>query len=414
MLPEQWSSLSAATRRLLATRFWRSIGQGTLVVDLALFLHASGWRGSEIGIVLAAGGLAGALLNLLVGATSDRCRRKPFLIAYEILTCACALVCIVASKPALLCVAIILGGFGRGGNGAAGPFAPAEQAWLAEAVKPELRGKVYSLNTAGGCFGMTIGALAAALPPLLTPLLGSAGSYRPLFGLVLIGNAINIFLLMETPEMHPSYARQSKETRRSRLARREENGFLWRLVGLNAFNGLAIGLTSPLMAYWFAQRFHVGPSAIGPVMALTFIISGFASLLIGGLTERIGLVRAVVWGRSAGVALLFILPLMPMYYLASLVFLLRSALNRGTIGARQALVISSVRDERRGFAASLNSLSMQLPRSLGPAAAGALIEAGWLASPFFFAALLQGIYIVFYGRLFAPYERRIISETERN
>jgi predicted MFS family arabinose efflux permease len=129
------------------------------------------------------------------------------------------------------------------------------------------------------------------------------------------------------------------------------------------------------------------------------------------MTQRVGLVRSVVWGRSAGVVMLILLPFMPLYPLSSLVYILRSAFNRGTAGARQALVVSAVDDERRGFAVSLNTLSMQLPQSLGPAVAGALIGAGWFATPFLIAAGLQGVYISLYGRLFHPLERRgIVGE----
>jgi predicted MFS family arabinose efflux permease len=399
-----WSNLAPTTRRLLTARFWRSISQGTLVVDLALFLHALGWRGASIGLVLSAGGLSGAALNLLVGITSDRLRRKPFLIAYELLTCVCALLVMKTSDPILLSVAIILAGFGRGANGAAGPFTPAEQAWLAEAVLPQSRGMVYSLNSAIGFFGMALGATAAALPALLVPFLGQAGSFRPLFGLVLMGNAVNLFLLARTPEIyraHPTPQGNPLERSPKRLM---ENGFLWRLVGLNGFNGLAVGLTGPLMAYWFARRFMVGPSAVSPVLAATFIVTGLAALLFGRMTERVGLVRAVVWGRTGGVFLLLMLPFMPFYWLASLVYILRSALNRGTVGARQALVISAIGEERRGLAISLNTLSMQLPQSLGPVIAGILIGAGWFAVPFVIAAILQGIYVGLYGRFLGPME----------
>jgi predicted MFS family arabinose efflux permease len=399
-----WSHLAPATRRLLAARFWRSISQGTLTVDLALFLHALGWHGAAIGLVLSAAGLSGAALNLLIGITADRLRRKPFLIAYELLTCLCALTSMKTSDPILLSVAIILAGFGRGANGAAGPFAPAEQAWLAEAVAPPSMGMVYSLNSAIGFFGMALGAAAAALPPFLVPFFGQAGSFRPLFGLVLLGNAVNLCLLAKTPELyraHPERQRNSSERSSKRFS---ENSFLWRLVGLNSFNGLAIGLTGPLMAYWFARRFMVGPSAISPVLAITFIVTGLAALLFGRMTLRIGLVRAVVWGRTGGVILLLMLPFMPLYWLASFVYILRSALNRGTVGARQALVISAIGEERRALATSLNTLSMQLPQSLGPAIAGVLIGAGWYALPFVIAAVLQGVYVGLYGRFFRALE----------
>ncbi len=128
-----WLAMPRPTRRLLAARFWRSISQGALVVDLALYLRALGWSGAAIGMVLSGAGLVGAALNLVVGVTSDRFRRKPFLLTYEGLTCLCALVAMTHSRPLLLAPAIVLAGFGRGANGAAGPFSPAEQAWLAGA-----------------------------------------------------------------------------------------------------------------------------------------------------------------------------------------------------------------------------------------------------------------------------------------
>ena len=407
-----WMGMSYPTRRLLSARFWRSISQGTLVVGLALYLHALGWSGAAIGMVLSAGGLVGAGLNLVVGVTSDRLRRKPFLMAYEGLTCICALVAMTQSSPFLLAPAIVLAGFGRGANGAAGPFAPAEQAWLAESVEPSRRGIVYSLNTAFGFAGMALGAMAAALPSLWKTALGHAGSFRPLFGLVLLGNAVNIVLLATTPETHRSGGRTLGPRSVSAGVpdgRAQENRFLRHLVGLNALNGMAIVLTGPLISYWFAMRFHIGPSFIGPVMAATFSATALAAIITARLTQRVGLVRSVVWGRTGGLLLLVLMPIMPLYALAALAYLLRSALNRGTVGARQALVVSVVHDERRGFAASMNALSMQVPMSLGPTFAGAMIGASWFITPFYAAAALQGLYVLLYGRVFAPVEQSAMA-----
>jgi MFS family permease len=402
--------LAPAARRLLAARFWRSLAQGALVVDLALYLHELHWSGLAIGAVLSGGGLTGAVLSLGVGVASDRMRRKPYLLAYEVLTCACALVALESTRVWLLAPAIVLAGFGRGANGAAGPFSPAEQAWLAESVEPANRGFVYSLNGALGFLGMALGALAAILPGVWRSWLGPAGAYRPLFYLVLLGNVMNLVLLVRTPEQrgaasHPRARAES--TPAGRVERRRENRFLRDLMTMNALNGLAVGLTGPLIAYWFHQRFGVGPEFIAPVMALTFVITAGASVLSGRLTRRAGLVRVVVWGRGGGLALLVLLPLMPLYSLAALLYLLRSALNRGTIGARQALVVSAVSDDRRGLAASLNAFSMQVPQAVGPTLAGALIDAGWLVTPFLLAAALQGFYVILYGRLFGPREREL-------
>ncbi len=409
-----WRGMAPATRKLLAARFWRSLSQGALVVDLALYLHALGWTGTAIGGVLTGGGLAGAALALAVGVTSDRFRRKPFLLAYEGLSCLCALTAISTTQPLLLAAAIVLAGFGRGANGAAGPFSPAEQAWLAESVEPAHRGFVYSINTSFGFAGMAIGALLAAAPALLKGGLGEAGSFRPLFLIVLLGNAVNLWIVTTAEER----ARPPKPERASggeasshqpSSIRSKENGFLWRLIALNGLNGLAIGLTGPLMAYWFAMKFHEGPGAIGPVMAATFAITAIAAVVTARMTQRFGLVRSVQWGRTGGLALLVILPLLPAYALASAAYILRSALNRGTVGARQALVVSVVRDHRRGFAVSVNLLSQMVPMSLGPVLAGAMIGAKWFVAPFYIAAVLQGLYVLFYGRLLGPYEEAAMA-----
>ncbi|HVU36547.1 MAG TPA: MFS transporter [Opitutaceae bacterium] len=407
--------LAATTRRLLAARFWRSIAQGTLVVDLALYLHALGWSGTEIGAVLSGAGLVGAGFGLLVGLASDRWGRKPFLLCYEGLSCLCALTAFRTSEPLPLTLAILLAGFGRGANGAAGPFAPAEQAWIAETVEPSRRGFVFSMNASLGFLGMAAGALAAMLPAHWAATVGEAAGYRRLFLIVIAGNIANFVLLARAAEQRrsrPAAAAPSVASE-SRQLRQQENRFLWRLMALNGFNGLAIGLTGPLMSYWFARRFHTGPALIAPVMAATFLVTAAASWASGQLAHRKGIVNVVVWGRSGGLALLTVLPLMPVYWLAAAVHIVRSALNRGTLGARQALVVSAVQGDRRGLASSLNALSSQLPQSVGPVIAGSLMGAGWLVLPFYLAAVLQGTYLVLYRRLFRPVETAMRTAPDR-
>ncbi|MGD8573972.1 MAG: MFS transporter [Gammaproteobacteria bacterium] len=410
-----FKELHSTTRRLLASRFMRSLGQGALVVDLALYLHALGWSGARIGLVLTGGGAMAGVLSLVVGWTSDRLRRRPFLIYNELLTMACGLAAMSSTNPWLLSASIVLAGFGRGPNGSAGPFAPAEQAWLAEAVAPERRGRVYSLNTALGFAGMGIGALLAFVPGLFIARFGAA-AYRPLFLLVVAGAVANMILLMGGRESETFLKR-----RRARPAgaahrlpeRRQENSVLRKLVGMNAINGLSIGMVGPLITYWMAIRFQVGPAEVAPVMAASFLLTGVSSLAAGRLTEIAGTVASVVWTRGIGVLLLAILPLMPFFWLAALVYLLRLTFSGASLGARQAQVISLVEDERRGLATSLNAASFQLPQSVGPSVAGSLIGAGFLVAPFYAGALLQGAYVLAYARVFGAVERRQACQREQ-
>ncbi len=402
--------LHPTTKRLVLARALRSLGQGALVVDLALYLHALGWSGFHIGLVLSSAGLFGAILSLGVGVASDKLHRKPFLIVYESIVFVCSIAALLTAQSTILTIVIIAAGFGRGANGAAGPFSPVEQAWLAEEVAAKRRGLVYSMNTAFGFFGMGIGAVLAMLPAFISGWMNSGSSvitvhaisYRPLFLIVTAATVANLFLLFKADEKY-NRARQintSSEIDAEKQVKKQENKLLTGLVFLNSFNGLAIGFTGPLISYWFAIKFGVGPASIAPIMAVTFFITGISSLLTGRVSQKIGIVQSVVWARFIGLLLLIMLPLVPFFWLASLLYLLRSAFNRGSVGARQALTVGLVRDERRGLATSLNAMSMQLPQSIGPSIAGYLFSAGQLELPFYAGAFFQGIYLIMYGRFF--------------
>jgi hypothetical protein len=145
-----WWRLSPATHGLIAVRALRSLAQALFVVDLPLYLHAAGWGAAPIGALLAVEGLMGAGLMLVVGLLSDRYGRRVFLLAYQAVAfagMAAVLPVPVAWTVAVVSVAL---GLGRGANGSAGPFGPAEQAWLARVVPHALRARAFSLNKAAG------------------------------------------------------------------------------------------------------------------------------------------------------------------------------------------------------------------------------------------------------------------------
>ncbi|MEJ5198189.1 MAG: MFS transporter, partial [Anaerolineae bacterium] len=148
------------------------------------------------------------------------------------------------------------------------------------------------------------GALAAILPSLWGGWLGGALAYRPLFALVGVSAAANLLLLSQAREHRPKPAADPQGPQHEGQIRHQENRILERLVLINALNGLAVGLSGPLISYWFMLRFQVGPAYIAPVMAATFLLTGVASLVTGRLTERIGIVRSVIGERLIGLLLL--------------------------------------------------------------------------------------------------------------
>jgi MFS family permease len=142
----------------------------------------------------------------------------------------------------------------------------------------------------------------------------------------------------------------------------------------NSLNGLGIGLVGPLIAYWFAIKFQRGLIDIGPGIALGFIASAAGSFLAGRIARRYGIMKTVLWMRGVGIALLVAMPLVPWFWAAMGLYIVRGAGNRGTGGVRQALAAGLTRVERRGLASSLQNISIQLPRAIGPVIGGLLFH----------------------------------------
>ncbi len=390
------------TKYLLAIRFLRSIGQGLLIVDFALYLKACGYSGTQIGLIYTFVSLFGAFGSLFVGVISDKTKRKPFLVIYTLLLMIASLGMIFVSNTYAITIFSAFGSFGLGANGAAGPFSPAEQALLAEKIQPSQRGKIFSINTALGFLGMSIGSLIAVIFSLLKFEQKFLG-YKSIFLIVFTLAFFTLILLFSVQDNKKPNILKNNTSIKDQSINKKENLNLLKLIFLNSINGLAVGLKGPLIAYWFAMRFNVGAKPIGLVLAVTFLLSAALSFYTGKLSERFGIVNSVFSQRLIGLIFLILLPFAPTYSIASIFYILHQIFNRSSAGARQALTISLVRDKRRGFAVSINSASMQFPRSIGPYITGALLDANSFEMPFFIAAFLQAIYLVFYKKVFKDF-----------
>lgn len=424
--------LNSTVKKLILIRALRSLGQGAMVVDLTLYLKDLHWSGTAIGGVTAAAGLFGAALILAVGILSDRMGRKPFLLIYEVMTLIAAVAASFTTYAIILVFAIVVAGFGRGQSGAAGPFSPAEQAWLARLIDKEKRGMIFSINNAVGFVGMGIGSILGGIPAYLNsaePLT----AYRPIFLMVATVSLVCIMILGSMKEDQAdkqaassteiitegnNYNEDSEKEYKNKKAldreemlqeaklKRQENMAMLKLAFVNVINGLAVGLTGPMMAYWFSIRYGVNSAQIGMTISISFFLTGIFSILNGFLAQKVGMVRSVTWMRVIGSCLMLTLPWMPNFTVASILYIFRNAINRGTSGNRFALGASLTRDRRRGLATSINALSMRLPSSVGPIITGYLFDMGLLYLPLVLTATLQLINAGIYQWVFGSYDEK--------
>jgi len=402
-------------RKLMLVNAIRSTGQGMMIVVLALYLDALGWSTVGIGGVLAAGGLLSVLLAPFIGVSSDRIGRKPFVLVSELLTAGCALIGIISTNPVLLFISITFSGFGKADAGSSNPFAPAEQAWLASFITTSERGKIYSLNNGISFFGMAAGAILIGSMSIGEPAVLGVSSYRLAFFFHFAFSLVTSFIILTIRGEEAVIRKgskydnhQNKEAGRDeKKTRQEENVAMMKLAGINVLNGIAIGLTGPMMSYWFSAKFGVSMNQIGSTLALTFFATGVISLLQARFSKKYGTVRSIVMFRYVASLFLILMPLFPSYALVSIVYILRTALNRGTQGAQQALSVSLTRGKRSGFASSINLLSIRLPISIGPSIAGYLFGLGALSLPFYIASGLQFSFAYLYGKAFRSFDTSV-------
>lgn len=392
-------ALPRFVRLLNAARFARSVGQGVLSADFALYLRSLHWSGAEIGSLFAAALLVSTLFTVAAAVPSDRLGRRPFILAYDGVYVLSCLAAIASHSAAVLTAAALLSGFGRGANGVVGPFGAIEKAWLTQGLTPRIYARALNLNSTLGFLGMALGAALAAVPGWEAGAKGGVIDYGLIFVVALSAGVICFALLYAAEDRHAQLlAMPSAEDHEQ--VHRSENTRIRTLAWLNLLQGAGIGLAGPMTSYWFALKFGVGPGHIGPMMAAGFLGAALFSQLATIWIRRLGLVRTIVVQRGAAVAMLMLLPLSPTLGWAVALYLAHGSLNRASNGARAAMTASLVRNERRGFAGMASSVSQQLSRSVGPLFAGLMFDSGLLALPFLAGAAIQGGYLYLYQRSF--------------
>lgn len=393
--------LSRDLALLFTGRALRSISQGYLAIIVPLYLARLGLPATRVGIFFTAGAVGSMALTALVGIGADRFGRKTLLVLLGLLTGASGLAFALTRRFAVLLVAAALGTIGRGGGagsgGAYGPYFPAEQALIAEHAGSRWRTHAFGVVSLIGVLSGAVGAVVATIPGLLAR--GGAVSIlvsdRVLFLLTAaIGVAMAVVVLP---------VREGPRPPRVRGAPRLAPGtgkILLRFFITNSTNGLAVGMLGPVLVYWFHIRYGVTSAQLGPLYLIANLAAAPANLLSARIARALGPVRAIVTARGVSVCLLSLVPLMPTFPLAGLVFLLRTQANSLSNPIRQSFLMGVVAERDRSTAAGLSNLPLQAFSSAGPTIAGWLMEVVWVGLPLELAAGLQGVNAVLYWLLF--------------
>ena len=412
---------------LFVLRVLRSIPQGYLGILLPLYLVALGYRAVALGTLLAFSAIVAAGVSMLVGVLADRFGGKNCLAAISIMLAIGAIGFAFARSFTGLVVFASLGSIGRGGalaGGAWGPFYPAVQPLVAESSTDYNRTTVFGAFSFVGVIVAAAGTLFAGLPQLLHRVAGTPEleTYRMLFilaGLLGLAMALAVIPVRERRTVEPSSGRgnggaasalpASAAPARGYLGLSRES---WRLVVrfmiTNTTNGLAIGMLGPIVVYWFYLRFGVGSAQLAEFFFVLNLVSALPYLMAGRLAMMLGSVRAVVVTRAISTVLLFLVVMMPSFWLAAALYGMRAIFNMLSIPVRQSYLMGVIPPAERSSASGFANFPSQVMSAASPYIAGQFMEHLYVSLPLEFAAAMQALntflYWIFFRNVLPPEE----------
>jgi MFS family permease len=395
---------------LIIARTTMSGARALLAVTVPIYLAELGFSATRLGALFTVTAITAAALTACVGLLSDRFGRKVFVVGLPLLTALAAALFAVSRADALLFACAAAGSFGRGsgaGAGQVGPYSPAEQAMVADAIPRQHRNAIFGRLAFASALGALFGNGLASLPDLMEHF-GRAGAaaYRPAFLVAavcaLVAGLVALPIADTRAPKRSAPLVESGERRRVRLPlSRDSRAFLMKLWLTNSVNGLATGLFGPFITYWFYRRYGVSSGTIGALYAAINVVSMFSVLSAAGVARRVGLVRAVTFSRVCQGSLLIPMALAPTFWVAGGIYMLRMTLQRIGMPLRQSYVMAMVPSEERGTVAGLSQLPSQATSTSGPVIAGYMFEHISLALPFMLGGVLQLVTSALFYHFFA-------------
>lgn len=333
-----------------------------------------------LAVLVATSAAAATLATLLVGAASDRVRRRrPFIAVGYVLwgatTAAFGFVpvaagaeaaqAVVGAVVAIVVLDCVMSVFGSGANDAA------FNAWVTEATTPATRGRVDGVLAVMPLLAMLI--VFGALDPLTR-----AGEWRTFFGVVgaataLVG-VLSWFLVRDAPDVRTTpdgYVASVVHGLRPSTVRRHPR--LYTLLAAWAVVGTSTQVFLPFLIIYVQRYLRIDAYAL--VLASVLLTASVVSVLGGRVVDRVGKQRAIV-----PAALVLVLGLVAMFFArgtlpvigAGVVMMSGFMLSAGALGA-------SARDatpaDRVGMVQGLRMIAVVLvPMVVGPFLGAAVIH----------------------------------------
>ncbi|MEM1947919.1 MAG: MFS transporter [Candidatus Caldarchaeum sp.] len=374
---------------LIAGQALLSFQMGVMALVFPIYFAKTGLDGVQIGFLIAAAQLTGAVASLPFGIYADRKGRKKFVLLGSALSGASfILYALVQDFAHLILISIVLGV-------ASGMGSSAFSAWLANSVSSEKRNAVFSLNAAVSSALFVVSSLLGILPSMLRTGFGfgELDSYRPLIALpgFLAFVALVIFQLAEDKKVVQN---------RRMVISNQSIQVLTKYGIVNSLVSLGAGLVIPLFSYWFFLRFGVEEDVLAPLFGISNLMLLFSFLLAPRIADRFGAIRTIVATQMSSTALLVLIPLSPDYTVVSVLYVFRALLMNMANPLITALILSVINPDERATASSISTITWSIPNALTTPLGGYLMENVSLSAPFFLCGILYASAITMFYYFF--------------
>ncbi len=374
-------------KRLIYLTSFSSIAYGYLMMAVAAYLPEIGITSEQVGLLLGLNGAALVITAVPVGMLADRIGRKSIFIWGLAGLSPIMLVYAFTTDFTLLAIASIFAGL------AEGAFLSTWNAMIADQTGPGAREEAFSMSFIFNTSSTSIGyALPLAFPALqaLTGL-DSRGIHSSAFFILAIVAFVSPLALRSLLKNFNDKAEFKTSLRKIRNLR-----VILKFSAINSLIGLGAGFVIPLVPTYLFLRFALPDTYTGPLLALSGITMGLASVFSPWLARKYGIVRAIVLTQGVSTIFMFAIPFMPDGSTAAAVYLVRSALMNMGGPLVDTFMMGIVTKEERGVASAINMVIWRLPNSVTTVVGGVLLASGQFVLPFIIATSFYGLAITLF------------------
>jgi MFS family permease len=328
----------------------------------------------EVGLLVTAYTLPGAILTPFLGVLADRIGRKrvlvPSLLLFAVAGAACAF---VRDMESLIVLRLV-----QGIGGA--PLGALNVTIIGDLFDGRRRADAIGLNA-------TVLSVGTAGYPILGGALATIAWYWP-FALPVLAIPVGLFALLRLDNPEPDDSRRLGEYTRglARIVRQPE--VLALLIASVIIFIFLFGSYLTYLPELIETRFAPGSFVTGLVLAGSSVGTGVMASQLGRLSSWVGPRRLIQVGFLIDVVALVLMPLVPTLWLLPVVTVLFGTAQGLCLPAIQTLLTEAAPREMRGAFLALNGTVFRLGQTLGPLLMGAVLLLGSTSLVFYAGALL--------------------------